>query len=219
MTKNTAKWREVTDQGDLCLTGDGLVHLQIIFNKDDLNRLLAKVRVFARFDPKQKEFVITSLRDAGFYVLMCGDGTNDVGALKHAHVGVAILSSQPGAEKNKESTKKSSDLVTKTPNSASKKIGKRPGLTNDGEPQMSRQARHQQKLQELLKEIEESEKAAIVKLGDASIAAPFTSKHSSIVCINHIIKQGRCTLVTTLQVCDCLLEAIQWGHTGSTIRF
>ena len=178
MTKNTAKWREVTDQGDLCLTGDGLVHLQSIFNKDDLNRLLAKVRVFARFDPKQKEFVITSLRDAGFYVLMCGDGTNDVGALKHAHVGVAILSSQPGAEKNKESTKKSSDLVTKTPNSASKKIGKRPGLTNDGEPQMSRQARHQQKLQELLKEIEESEKAAIVKLGDASIAAPFTSKHS-----------------------------------------
>ena len=103
MTKNTAKWREVTDQGDLCLTGDGLVHLQSIFNKDDLNFLLAKVRVFARFDPKQKEFVITSLRDAGFYVLMCGDGTNDVGALKHAHVGVAILSSQPGAEKNKES--------------------------------------------------------------------------------------------------------------------
>ena len=126
---------------------------------------------------------------------MCGDGTNDVGALKHAHVGVAILSSQPVVEK-KEASKKSE--VAKP--SVSKKIGKRP-LTSDNEPQLSRQQKQQQKLQELLREIEESERAAIVKLGDASIAAPFTSKQSSIVCINHIIKQGRCTLVTTLQVC------------------
>ena len=198
MTKGTSKWREVTTQCDLCVTGDGLVYLQSFCSSKDLNRLLSQIRVFARFDPKQKEFVITSLRDAGFCVLMCGDGTNDVGALKHAHVGVAILSSQPVVEKKQEVSKKSE--VAK-PLPVSKKIGKRPQMSADNEPQMSRQQRQQQKLQELLREIEESEKAAIVKLGDASIAAPFTSKHSSIVCINHIIKQGRCTLVTTLQVC------------------
>jgi cation-transporting ATPase 13A1 len=50
------------------------------------------VSVFARMTPSDKEMLLRWLRENGDFTLMCGDGANDVGALKQAHVGLALLS-------------------------------------------------------------------------------------------------------------------------------
>lgn len=42
--------------------------------------------------PQQKGDTIRATKANGTYCLMCGDGTNDVAALKQSHVGVSILS-------------------------------------------------------------------------------------------------------------------------------
>lgn len=141
---------------------------------------------------------------------MCGDGTNDVGALKHAHVGVALIShSHPPKAKEPTTPTPPAAIVdnrrsindvlreAKERNSAhrnrrglSDRVPPPPLAVNAagvgaGPPGNRHQQRinnAQEKMQKMLADLEEQEKAAIVKLGDASIAAPFTSKLSSIQC-------------------------------------
>lgn len=57
--------------------------------------LVQNTWVYARVSPLQKEYILTSLKTLGYTTLMAGDGTNDVGALKQAHIGVALLDGSP----------------------------------------------------------------------------------------------------------------------------
>lgn len=134
---------------------------------------------------------------------MCGDGTNDVGALKHAQVGVAILSSPPERAISASRETETNNITT--------------NISINTSRNMTRQQMNNVQIQKLLKEMEEQDQM-IVKLGDASIAAPFTSKLSSIQCVCHIIKQGRCTLVTTLQMFKILaLNALVLAYSQSVL--
>lgn len=59
------------------------------------NVLVQNTWVYARVSPAQKELILTTLKSLGYITLMAGDGTNDVGALKQAHIGVALLDGTP----------------------------------------------------------------------------------------------------------------------------
>ena len=151
---------------------------------------------------------------------MCGDGTNDVGALKHAAVGVALISKapltppEPVLIKKKRNAELNHDRMNKVVNSVGDKNNKlgnqqlNHGRDRDRgvprnqqqqqqfNPNQSGRSRKMEEqlnnLQSLMKEMDEADGASVVKLGDASIAAPFTSKLSSIQCGKFVIGFTNC---------------------------
>ena len=96
---------------------------------NDAFRLILKYcSIFGRCSPDNKTQLVTSLKNEGFQVLMCGDGANDCGALKAADVGISLSQEE------------------------------------------------------------------------ASIAAPFTSTEFDISCIINVLNQGKCALVTSVEI-------------------
>ncbi|CAI4213180.1 unnamed protein product [Parascedosporium putredinis] len=196
--------------------------------------------------------------DMGYYTLMAGDGTNDVGALKQAHIGIALLNGtqddlQRIAEHSrntrmKDMYQKQVDLMKRfnqpTPPKAMEREAKRKGVTVEElakangtgmetitSPAAQRLLQNQSPAD--IKKAEAAKKAAgfadkltssmlenelnddeppTLKLGDASVAAPFTSKLRNVIAVPNIIRQGRCTLVATIQMykilaLNCLISA------------
>lgn len=268
--------QEILRTKDICLTGYALNKFR---GQKGLVDLLRHTWVYARVSPKQKEEILLGLKDAGYTTLMCGDGTNDVGALKQAHVGVALLNgsqddlnkisehfrntkmkeiyekqvsmmqrfnqpippvpaniahlyppgpTNPHYEKamEREAHKKNSAQITAAGNAETTETITSPGAraiqqsNSNLTPQQQQQRQAAQSAAGLAdkftssmmeQELDDSEPPTI-KLGDASVAAPFTSKLANVVAIPNILRQGRCTLVATIQMykilaLNCLISA------------
>ncbi|KAL3915148.1 MAG: hypothetical protein SGILL_005782 [Bacillariaceae sp.] len=166
-----------------------------------LKDIVPLVQVYARHAPRQKEAIIAAFNLGGFKTLMCGDGTNDVGALRRAHVGISLISA-PEVEAKQRSAVHNIARVKKQKKDSKKKRTK--GVSaSQPKSTLERSLRQLQEAQDELDQID---------LGDASIASPFTSRVASISCCRDVLKQGRCTLVTMLQIykilgVNCLVNA------------
>ncbi|KAH7035883.1 ATPase [Microdochium trichocladiopsis] len=261
---------------DICVTGYALAKFK--GNEGAWKSLLRYTWVYARVSPKQKEEILLGLKDMGYYTLMAGDGTNDVGALKQAHIGIALLNGtnedltriadHARNTKMKELYQKQVDLMKRwgqpappvpvliahlyppgpsnpnfrkaiereaqkknvTPEVYAKSIGvddietittpaAQELIKND--PKNARQQQAQKKAASMADQmtsmmmsedmLDDGEPPSL-KLGDASVAAPFTSKLRNVIAVPNIIRQGRCTLVATIQMykilaLNCLISA------------
>ncbi|KAH8694989.1 putative cation transporting ATPase [Talaromyces proteolyticus] len=264
--------REILRTKDICVTGYALAKFT---DQQTFTDILRHAWVYARVSPKQKEDILIGLKAAGYTTLMCGDGTNDVGALKQAHVGVALLNGSPEdltkiaehfrTTKMKEIYEKQIQMMARFNQPAppvpvhiahlyppgptnphyqkaiereAQKKGAAAVASTDGangtpgvvvpatqrsSQQPTPQQRHQQqaqaaaagladKLTSSMMDSELDDEPPTIKLGDASVAAPFTSKLANVIAIPNILRQGRCTLVATIQMykilaLNCLISA------------
>ncbi|KAL4581769.1 hypothetical protein LXL04_006297 [Taraxacum kok-saghyz] len=191
----------LAEDHDLCIGGDCF---EMLIQTSAVVKVIPHVKVvFARVAPEQKELIMTTFKSSGRITLMCGDGTNDVGALKQAHVGVALLNAIPPPNP----TDKDKPTETKTTSKSKKpKPSTEPTTSTALNRHQTAAELQRQKLKKLMDELNEGNDdaggraAPLVKLGDASMASPFTAKHASVSPTTDIIRQGRSTLVTTLQM-------------------
>ena len=188
--------KQLSINNTFCIQGDTLKLLPKLISYNELKELISYTIIYARTSPSQKEEIIHLMKENGADILMCGDGTNDVGGLKKADIGIALVGLK--------------DIVDKPKRPPGEK---KPAKKRLPEPELFDGPQYKQ--------------------GDACVAAPFTSKHSnSIRCVLIVLRQGVCTLVTTIQTYKILtltslisayslsvlhMESLKFSETQSTI--
>lgn len=288
---------ELAKSFTLMTTGDALE--MAVAEMPELWTSIDEIRVFARMTPQGKANVIMELQKQSRHVLMCGDGGNDVGALKQADVGLALLAGygnvntsstnevpaeledgqqqqmevvgdKKGAEealnerdkeiagRNKKAQKarqaylweKQKELqalqkqwledemearaqqgqtgimsqagavkaslgrMTEELKTAMKEYDKTHGNVYDQDEGKDKKQDMEAKVAEMKEALTSADAGGlpVVRPGDASIAAPFTSKAPSVKNCVDLIRQGRCTLLSALQqqqimMLNCIINA------------
>jgi cation-transporting ATPase 13A1 len=194
-TTNTNKIdQSLINKHDFCMTGPAI---KILENTQLFKQLLNYTWVYARVSPSQKEYILSELKHEGLTTLMCGDGTNDVGALKQAHVGIALLDATV-EDLEKIAYKARIERLTKL-YEQQKQMAERFNMPTPPPPPMLAQALGLPANQtaartvngrpapqvdalsmstQLLEELDDE--VPTIKFGDASVASPFTSKLATI---------------------------------------
>ncbi|CAJ1358711.1 unnamed protein product [Effrenium voratum] len=273
--------RELSKSHDLIMTGAPLEKAWQRPDGEEMQSQLTVVKIFARLSPFQKEQIIQAVRKyEQTYSFMCGDGGNDVGALKEADVGLALLSgfgtanvgAKGGSEEKQlsgkaedelervrkenqqkaqeimqkskvEMARKQKDLVSKQQEWIQEELEKRRQNGEDTgvmaqfgamKTVMGRLQSEMKKEQEMQQKkhgsgfadsaakwaegLDSMEDTPMVQLGDASTAAPFTTRTPSIGSVVDIIRQGRCTLLSAVQQMQIMmLESMIAAYTMSTM--
>jgi cation-transporting ATPase 13A3/4/5 len=86
----------------LCVTGAALEFLDNELKLEQYHAAMSKlnlvpaITIFARVSPFQKAEIVTDIEEAGAIVGMCGDGGNDVNALRQATFGFALSTTDAG---------------------------------------------------------------------------------------------------------------------------
>lgn len=91
----------------LCINGD---KLDKVFLMTEVGPTIRWMHVFSRTSPNQKTAIIAQLNKLGNTTMMTGDGTNDVGSLKRADVGLAIVNN-PAPSKDMKKKKKEMSMM------------------------------------------------------------------------------------------------------------
>ena len=152
-TKSIDEVKSLTSEYTLGITGDEYKNINLITNIPKIYQLIQYIKLFCRISQEQKEQIIKDLIKCGKNPSMCGDGSNDTGALKYATIGVVLLN----VKENKIQKKESLNFLS-------------------------------------------LDEEVIIKNWDITSLVSFVSEGESIKCITNIFTQGRCALVTFIQM-------------------